>query len=207
MAHQFRELQHIQETTSHVKTIEKKNSMKQHFNYFCIHHYKRKPESNEPYSLDQLTFTDITSDICGKFASYLVQEARVRCTTTNKKLAWQTIQGYYSSYKTFIINKFHANGIPPALSDETTKRQYAIMIRDKLRQLQESEDNTEELFGSSKEMTTEDEGAIASLCIWNGDKDSAEFWHLIRSMISNLGRGSEVSVSCTFSTCIFIKNN
>jgi hypothetical protein len=149
-----------------------------------MHHYKLKLVAED---IDERT---LTGDLVGCFCDYLATKARLYCADPpSPLLAWSTIQGYFSSFKTHFIDKFRT--VPDALLDQLTKRYVSSMLQLKteivLRQ-------GETLYSKKESASEEDIKAFTAICFWNDDVRSAEYLHLVRSSINNCGRGSEIAI-------------
>ncbi len=113
-------ISHIsRETPGRLSVRERDKSMKTHLNKFLNKYYSGLGRG----APDALLPTDITNDMVGKWASYLVNEATLHCKLHCKEgarsLSWQTtVTTYFSSFKTFYLYKFYYLDHPPAALDD-----------------------------------------------------------------------------------------
>ena len=139
---------HIFSAENRKSSKTKDESMLKHLNHFLLHHYK------EDWNLaaEDIAESTLTSDLVGCFCTYLSKEARHNCSDPpTPLLAWSTIQGYFSSFKTHFIDKFQE--VPPALADQLTKRYVSKMLQIKTEIVSK---NGETLY-SKKESASEDD--------------------------------------------------
>ena len=98
---------------------------------------------------------------------------------------------YASSFKNQLLRKFsNENYIPNPIKDEFFKKYTAAMRSRKIKQINALD---KPVFGEYKAATDEDITALSTLTYWSNEQEYAEFLFLMNSMISNCGRGSEVS--------------
>ena len=140
--------------------------------------------------LDDLLYEDITEQLVGSFATYLSKHATKYCKPNGDLLMWNSIAGYFSAFKTFIIKKFRDKPIPHALGDAHMKMMTTEMRSKKI----EICNSNNDAWVNPHEMVSDDDNkALGALCYWDGSSKSAEYYHLYRSMVNNAGRGSEIS--------------
>ena len=181
---------HIQDVGSGKSKEEKVAKAAKHFNCYC----KTRQLS---FDFDNLQYEDITEDLIGKYAHYLVHHAKKGFKEGGEGIKWQTIQGYYSAIKMALIEKYREKPIPQIFSDMRTKQMYKSMIRQSLdlhrdKVLSDPEQKGAGFYGQSEAFSMESLIAIPALVFWQNDSKSAEFWHLLQAMKYNCGRGSEV---------------
>lgn len=82
------EIQHIHDLDPHKSTKRKKTSMASHFDHFCERYYSKEKPS---LSLRTIKYEDITDDLVGKFATYLVDKATICLQEDGQPLKWLTI--------------------------------------------------------------------------------------------------------------------
>ena len=182
----YEDIQHVMDGDKRTSAAQKQKSMLTHLDYFLRNCYQEGCVLRG----ENLTMEEISDELVGKFCTYLSKMARKKCDPfPSPLLAWSTIQGYFSSFKMFFIDKFHK--IPASLSNELTKRYVGIMLRTK------TEIVTKEgvpLYGKKECASEEDFKGFTAVCFWNDDLKSAEYLHLVWSAVHNCGRGSEIAM-------------
>jgi len=191
-----RKASHIMDKAPRTKSLEKRNSSLKHLQFFINNHFEDKvgvSSSNLIKGKDvyKLRHQDFSDDLMGKFCDYLANDARSYFDPKRDLLSWQTVQGYFSSVKMYCIRKFHDKGIPLCLQDGMTKQYNALMLSAKTDYVVR---NGKSLYGSKEKASDEDIMSFTTICFWNGDLKSAEFLHLFKSAIDNVGRCSEIAV-------------
>jgi len=182
---------HVFEDTQRASNEKKQSSAIKHFQFFLTNHYQGTDGVvNPPLTAQDLKIEHITNDVVGTFCTYLSKEARCECKPPpSPRLAWLTIQGYFSAFKSHYIRKFKC--VPESLSNELTSRYSRAMLSNKT----EIVVREGSALYSKKEVASEEEiEGFSAICYWNDDVCSSEYNHLVRSCINNCGRGSEIAV-------------
>ena len=172
--------------------------MRSHFKIFYASYIRREenppPNARENLTLDDIKSEEVTHDLMGSFAGYLVN---AKCLSGGKNkagkklLKYQTAMGLFSALKTFLKNKFiHERQSIKFLEDSHCK-----LITTKLKEgkVSQSIASDEPLFGKYDTAKTGDKKAITALAFWKDCVENTEFAYLFNSCVTNCGRGSEVS--------------
>ena len=175
-------------------------TMKSHFKNFNTNFFKdtANPNHNKSLTFDKLVLSDITDELCGQFASYLSDTRGLHNETTDKKgnelphLAYMTVIGYFSSFKTLLLLRF--SGKKEELPNCLLPSHWKIYC-DKVRRIKIRQSNMENksLFGKYEAASNEDLKALSAVTFWSGSQTHAEFLALFLAQVTNCGRGSEVS--------------
>ena len=135
--------------------------------------------------------SDITDDLVGKFLNYLVSAKSFKKGAENDEMiSYQSMSNYASSFKNQLLRKFSSESIPHPIRDDVYKK-YTNTMR--LLKIKQSNALDKPLFGAYKAATDDDFQAVAAITYWSNEQNDAEFLFLINSMVTNCGRGSEVS--------------
>ena len=181
----------------HVKSKEKKQSMISHFDYFL----KLRGENIKTGAIEgrQITnYADITYDdldktkLAGEFASYLANVATKYQKKDGAPISYQTATGYMSSFKCSMIDHYHLQGMPHQFTQQIWSRMLAQIRHSKWEYARQ---HKLKLFGSKDAATGNDKMGLLAVCLWSGTLANAEFMNLFNAMVTNCGRGSEISIT------------
>lgn len=131
---------------------------------------------------------EIDHDLMGGFLKYLAEDARKYLKEDEGFPSLSSAMGYASSVKVFLCSIHHDRTPPPVLA----KDNWSILLREMSSILVQRHKKTGTAMVYPHESSTdEDRKAMALLCVWKGDMNSAEFLYLNSSMYHCAGRGSE----------------
>ena len=186
---------HIYEEACSKSSQETTRSMTKHFNTFIKTTYSLSSPEHHQFSdlkYDKLQPSDVTDKLVGHFLNYLVTAQPFKKNSSgNDYISYQSMTNYASSFKNQLLRKFsNENYIPNPIKDEFFKKYTAAMRSRKIKQINALD---KPVFGEYKAATDEDITALSTLTYWSNEQEYAEFLFLMNSMISNCGRGSEVS--------------
>ena len=138
------------------------------------------------------------------FATYLTKYAIQQGNMKSKKLllGGSSAYGYYSCFRNMLIDSFKTEDIPYLKSNhhKTLLRKIVAVKTDYCRKHKKQ-------FSQKTEPATEKEiEAFKTSCFWDGSLDCAEYVHLLTQMITNCGRGSEVSFIIWILVWIIVSN-
>ena len=181
----------------HTKSKEKKKSMISHFEYFL----KLRGENIKSGAIEgrqMIKYTDITYDdldktkLAGEFASYLANVATKYQKKDGDPISYQTATGYMSSFKCSMIDHYHLKGMPHQFTQQIWSRMLAQIRHSKWEYARQ---HKLKLFGSKDAATGNDKMGLLAVCLWSGTLANAEFMNLFNAMVTNCGRGSEISIT------------
>ena len=177
------------------KTFEKESNSMKHVNRFIKRHYKPIHEKNKITNCKDITYEFLQEEgnqFLAQLATYFATEAKYRGKDDGELLALNSVDGYFSSFKMYCIQKFEdksAENLPcfqqmrwKSLRDGiiSTKMNYAKKTGAKL--------------VNSQDMADDDEvKTLATLCLWQGNERGVSFFAFNKLMYHLIARCSETA--------------
>lgn len=121
--------------------------------------------------LHDLLYEDITEELVGSYATYLSKHATKYCKADGELLMWNSIAGYFSAFKTFVVKKFRNKPVPHSLSEIQMKMMTTEMRSKKIKMCNSNNDSWVNPHAMASD---EDNKALGALCYWDGTTKSAE---------------------------------
>ena len=173
-------------------------SMSKHFNVFYKDEFSIKEDINPALYPTDLTFSTlepkhVTDSLVGCFLNYLVRAKTFKPTKANQEtqlLSFATMSHYASSFKNTLKKRFSSCSCPSSLINDQYKMYTNVMRMKKFKQVNATD---KPIFGAYEAASDEDLKAIAAITFWSNQQEDSEFHLLMNTMITNCGRGSEVS--------------
>lgn len=179
------EYENILDNKTNSKEGKEDNALK-HFDYYMQVHRKLRVTHKD------LEIQDITSDLIGGFITYLWKDAHVYRNPNKGFLKYESATGYASSVKAYFTNKFREHACPPALQDTSWKPMRQDLRKEFLKRVRV---DGKALSDPRDPSTPKDRDTTATLCVWEGSTEAAEFFGINTTMFYAAGRGSEVAGS------------
>jgi hypothetical protein len=164
----------------------KHTSACKHFDFYLAKHRK------VPWTHKTIPYEQVNDDIMGGYHAYLAEDAHKYQNVNLPLLMLKTADGYSSSVKMALIDRFADKPTPPCLESEKWTKARNSMTRAIIARCTAKGEKT----SNPKEAASEEDlSAMAQGCVWLGNEQGAEFMALESSMVTYAGRGSEVGNS------------
>jgi hypothetical protein len=141
-----------------------------------------------PVSLASFSEAHVRDQLVTKWANYLGKDA-VRQDRTRKPIKVLTALSYLSAFKQFVICLVGKDNSLPKCLDDKTFSTYSAAIWTAKRAMSKGVP----LVTPKESATEDDRRALAALCIWNADCESAEFLVFLIAAYQSAGRGGEMA--------------
>ena len=143
-----------------------------------------------PIILDQFDKSIVNQNFLQQFALYLAKTAVRLDRAESTLISLQTAENYFSAFKTFYFHKFGRDrDLPPCMAPVNWASYLSSIVLAKKEGLKRGE----RLVNPRECASEDDRKAIAAICLWNGDLDSAEFFLFLSTAYQFAGRGGEVA--------------
>jgi hypothetical protein len=176
---------HINDRAKMAKKIEKETSALGHFKVYL----ERSACTRAPESF---AHNEITSDLFGKFATYLSTHAVQRNKREPTKLSLSSALGYMGSMKSYYLERFRDRAPPAVFLKENWSTLLASITSEFVSYARK---NNVALVNPHSAATVEDRAALATVCFWSNNKKGIFFLHFTNSMVHCVGRGSEIAAT------------
>jgi hypothetical protein len=176
---------HINDRAKKAKKIEKETSALGHFKVYLNNIGCNKAP-------DSFLYNDITSDLFGKFATYLSSDAVQRNKKEPTKISLSSALGYMGSMKGYYLERFREKAPPAVFLKENWSSLLASITSEFVSHARR---NNVALVNPHSAATVEDSAALATVCFWSNNKKGGYFLHFTNSMVHCVGRGSEIAAT------------
>jgi hypothetical protein len=175
-----------------ISAANKRKKALMHFNFFLSKYCKQigvsvvgmnaiTYQGLPPHQSEEAVF-EFWDKLIGAFITYMGTDARAACNPKGARIGQATAEGYCSSVKVYLEDKFRTKPALPVFRDKQWRQ-----LRDKLKTFFPQRDTTQGAVPS----TRQDREAIATACVWIGSPEFAEFWHFLNATHHCSGRGTE----------------